>query len=404
MTRRRARHNGEGSLTKRQDGRWEGKYTAGVTPDGKQVRRSVYGRTRAEAAEKLKAKLAETPKGAIVLTERGKLTLADQLRAHLSLREAELGPGTVLKLESYIKVVSAHSAGGVALVDLKPAHLETLYRDLSKKYAAATVRHISVFVKQGLRRAVRHELLRTNVAEVAELPRMRDEKAAHPLEPEQLAAAMEQAQKVRLYPLFATIATLGLRHGEALGLQWGDIDWKAGTLEVQRTVVSRSGTPTLSTPKTRASLRTLYLPDELRGVLLVHLDALRTEGLSVSPTAWVFPSTVGGMLSQHNVRRVWRQILTAAKLPTETRIHDLRHTFVSRLIEAGADPRTAADLAGHSDPRMTLSVYTHSRAEQRKAALLASAGRVLPGRQPVVHSKARVPKEEEETASGTGLG
>lgn len=302
----------------------------------------------------------------MVLTELDKLTLADQLVAHLRLRESELSPGTVLKLESYIKIVRSTAAGGVPLIDLKPAHLETMYRELAGRYAAATVRH---------------ELLRVNQAEVAELPRMRDEKAANPLEPVQLFAALKEAQSHRLYPLFTTIAALGLRHGEALGLQWGDIDWTAGTLDVQRTVVSRSGTPTLSTPKTRASLRTLwtlYLSDELRAVLLAHLDTLRREGLSVSPTAWVFPSTVGGMLSQHNVRRVWRQILTAAGLPIETRIHDLRHTFVSRLIEVGADPRTAADLAGHSDPRMTLSVYTHSRAEQRKAALLASAGQVLP--------------------------
>ena len=377
-TRRRARHNGEGSVTRRKDGRWEGKYTAGYTPEGKQVRRSVYGRTRAEVAEKLKARLAETPKGAVVLTELGKLTLADQLGAYLRLREAELSPGTVLKLESYIKIVAASPTGGVPLMNLKPAHLETMYRDLAGRYAAATVRHISVFVKQALRRAVRHELLRVNPADVAELPRMQSEKAAHPLEPEQLHAALKEAQSHRLYPLFATIAALGLRHGEALGLQWGDIDWKAGTLEVRRAVVSRGGKPTLSMPKTRASLRTLYLPDELRAVLLAHLDTLGREGLPVSSTAWVFPSAVGGMLSQHNVRRVWRQILAAASLPTEIRIHDLRHTFVSRLIEAGADPRTAADLAGHSDPRMTLSVYTHSRAEQRKAALLASAGQVLP--------------------------
>ncbi|WP_272976890.1 tyrosine-type recombinase/integrase [Deinococcus geothermalis] len=376
--RRRARHNGEGSIIKRQDGRWEGKYTAGYTPEGQQVRRSVYGRTRAEAAEKLKAKLAETPKGAVVLAERGKLTLADQVGAHLRLREAELSPGTVLKLESYVKIVAANPTGGVPLINLKPAHLEALYRDLAGKYAAATVRHVSVFVKQALRRAVRHELLRVNPAEVAELPRMRGERAGVQLEPEGLAAILRAAQPHRLYPLFATIATLGLRHGEALGLQWGDIAWKAGTLDVRRAVVSRSGKPVLSAPKTPASLRTLYLPDELRAVLLTHLDLLRAEGQAVSPTAWVFPSAVGGMLSQHNVRRVWRQVLRAANVPAETRIHDLRGAFLSRLIESGADPRTAADLAGHSDPRMTLSVYTHSRAEQRKAALLASAGQVLP--------------------------
>jgi integrase len=87
----------------------------------------------------------------------------------------------------------------------------------------------------------------------------------------------------------------------------------------------------------------------------------------------VFPSAVGTPQSQHNVRRTWRTILRAASVDETVRIHDLRHTFVSRLIESGADPRTAADLAGHADPRMTLSVYTHTRAEKRKEALLRAA-------------------------------
>ncbi|EYB68831.1 hypothetical protein DEIPH_ctg017orf0206 [Deinococcus phoenicis] len=176
----------------------------------------------------------------------------------------------------------------------------------------------------------------------------------------------------RASPLFAIIAALGLRHGEALGLQWGDLDWKAGTLDVRRTVVSRGGTPMISEPKTRSARRTLYLTPALKTVLHRHLLDLKGRDLPTDASAWVFPNRMGGMLSQHNVRRVWRQALAAAEVSETTRIHDLRHTFVSRLIEGGADPRTAADLAGHADPRMTLSVYTHTRAEKRKATLLAS--------------------------------
>ncbi|WP_041230675.1 tyrosine-type recombinase/integrase [Deinococcus peraridilitoris] len=85
------------------------------------------------------------------------------------------------------------------------------------------------------------------------------------------------------------------------------------------------------------------------------------------------PKPAGTPQSQHNVRRDWRAILRKAKLDETYRIHDLRHTFLCRLIEDGVDPRTAADVAGHSDPRITLARYAYSRAEKRKSALLGVA-------------------------------
>lgn len=376
--RSRQRHNGEGSVRKRPDGSWEGRYTAGRDEQGRQVRRSVYGRTRAEVAQKLKEKLALTEKGALVLTEGGKLTLAEHLKAHLTMRQGEVSVGTLTKLEKYLKVIARHPVGGTPLKDVKPACLEIFYRDLAAQYAPQTVRHIAILIKRGLKQAVRHELIPRNPAEVAELPRMREERAGVQIEPEQLAAILREAQGHTLYPVFAIIATLGLRHGEALGLQWGDLDFDAGTLEIRRAVVSRSGIPDVSLPKTSGSYRTLYLPADLRAVLLRQRSDLGERGLPVSPAAWVFPSATGGMLSQHNVRRVWKRILERAGLPLETRIHDLRGAFLSRLIESGADPRTAADLAGHSDPRMTLKVYAYSRAERRKEALLTSTAGILP--------------------------
>lgn len=378
VTRRRARHNGEGSVRKRPDGTWEGRYTAGRNEAGQQVRRSVYGRTRAEVAEKLKDALALTEKGALVLTERGRLTLAQHLKAHLTTRAGEISLGTQVKLEKYLKIIERHPVGGTPLKDVKPAALEGFYRELAAQYAPATVRHISILIKRGLKQALRHELIPRNPAEVAELPRMREERAGVQIEPDQLAAILREAQAHVLYPLFATIASLGLRHGEALGLQWQDIDFKDGTLDIRRAVVSRGGIPDISLPKTPGSYRTLYLPADLHQVLLRQQSDLRERGLPTAPTAWVFPANTGGMLSQHNVRRVWKRILEKADMPQETRIHDLRSAFLSRLIESGADPRTTADLAGHSDPRMTLKVYAYSRAEKRKAALLTSTQGVLP--------------------------
>lgn len=386
--RKRPRHNAEGGIRKRPDGTWEARYTAGWTPEGKQVRKSVYGRTRTEVAEKLKAKLAAIPKGAVILAEQRRLTLGDYLQVFLDGREAQVSPGTHAKNLATMRLIKKHEVGGVPLPDLKPAALELFYRTLAQKYAASTVRHVRVLINLALKQAVRHEILAHHPGLVAELPRMKDAPERHIVPPEELARILPEARKTRHYALFALIATLGVRHGEALGFQWQDLDLEAGTLTVVRTVVDRNRKAVVSAPKTDASARTLYVPPALKAVLLAHRRELRAADLPTGPESWIFPSKHGNPMIQRHVRAAWAKTLKAANVETPYRIHDLRHTFISRLIEAGADPKTAADLAGHTDPRMTLSIYTHTRGEQRKKALLLASENLL----------GDVPEEEEEEA------
>ena len=374
MPRKRSRGNGEGSSPrKRADGRWEAKYTTGWTPEGKQVRRSVYGLTRAECAGKLKAGLAATTQGTILLTAQGKLTVAEYFAAYHAARQPEVGPGTHLKEGSYVKLLAKRLVGGTPLLTLRPAYLEDLYRDLATTHAPSTVQHLRSYINKGLRQAVRREVLPTHVGLIAELPRMKRESVARALEPDELARIVRFARDTRHHVLIITIAVLGVRHGEALGFQWQDLDAAAGTVQVARTVVDRNRKAVVSEPKTRASRRTLYLPPQLLDLWRSQRAALEAAGLRTGPGDWVFPSTRGNPMIQRNVRDGWKKILLAAGVDKPYRVHDLRHTFISRLIESGADPKTAADLAGHSDPRMTLSVYTHTRDETRKRALMAAS-------------------------------
>lgn len=86
----------------------------------------------------------------------------------------------------------------------------------------------------------------------------------------------------------------------------------------------------------------------------------------------MFASTKGGPLYPRNLLRHFRQALRAAGLP-HVAFHALRHTFVTLSLEAGADARTVADIAGHSSVTITLGVYAHSRPDGRRAAVRAVA-------------------------------
>lgn len=370
--RKRTRHNAEGSLRKRADGTWEGRYTEGFTADGKQIRKSVYAATRAACADKLKLKLAQTERGAMVMLSQGKLNFGSYLQAYLDSHT--FGDSTTRRYQSATKMVARHPSGGVNLADLKAAHLEKLYRDLLGEYAASTVRHVRAYVNQALKQAVRHELMRTHPGLIAEYPRVREESPARAIPRDELARIFAELKSSRNFPAVAFIAALGLRHGEALGVQWGDIDFQKGQLHLARGLPQVGGYAVPGPLKTRKAARSLYLSDELVRLLKRQRRRLVDAGLPVEGEAWVFPNRFGGPQRQSVIREVWTSALKRAKVSHPYRIHDLRHSFISRLItEDGTDPRTAADLVGHTDPSMTLRLYAHSRDDQRRAAQIKAA-------------------------------
>lgn len=374
--RKRTRHNGEGSLAKRKDGTWEGRYTLGRTPEGKQLRKSVYGRTRAEAADKLKAALATTERGAVHLAQGRRLSLSEYLHVYREQHAPGLAHSTQVRQKALANMVTRHAVGGMPLQDVKVAHLEALYRDLAQTYAAGTVRHLAVYIGMVYRQALRHEIVRASPAASAQRPRgAREEAVGRALEPQELQKALAAMQAFRNYAVIALIALTGLRHGEALGLRWQDVDEAAGTIDVRGTLISGpGGRPTPShRGKTEGALRTLYLNAPMRRVLAWQRELLEAEGQPTSGAAWIFPTAGGAPMRQSVILQTWRSALKRAGIAYPYRIHDLRHTLLTHLIEGGADPRTVADIAGHSDPSITLRLYTHGRAEVRKAALMQAA-------------------------------
>jgi integrase len=165
--------------------------------------------------------------------------------------------------------------------------------------------------------------------------------------------AAEQERRYDYTPLLRLVAALGLRKGEALGLQWRDFDKDAGVLHVQRQwLISGEYGPT----KTKAGTRAIALPADLRDELI----ALRLRSDFSLDEHPMFASMTGTPLGHRNVlRRGWEPARDAAKLPASLTLHSLRHAAASRLINAGLDPVTVAAVLGHEDANVTLRIYGH---------------------------------------------
>jgi len=231
-----------------------------------------------------------------------------------------------------------------------------------------TLRNIHSCVRGVLTQAVEDGILESNPA--ARLGKfMKAEKTkfrATALTRQEAQQFLDASQDIcpGYYPLFLTALRAGLRRGELVALQWGDIQF--GTREddpnrfilVQRNFVHRQ----LTTPKNRKSRR-VDMSKQLRAVLLKLRDerlfSAFAAGLDSILNDFVFPSPEGQVLDPDNLfHRYFLPVLTKSGL-RRIRLHDLRHTFGSLLIQDGATLAYVKEQMGHSSIQVTVDIYGH---------------------------------------------
>lgn len=165
---------------------------------------------------------------------------------------------------------------------------------------------------------------------------------------------------------------LGLRRAEVLGLRWADIDLEQERLQVTQTLQRVEGALQSLPPKTRHSRRTIPLPPPCLDALCQHRARQDRERLALGP-AWadsglVFTTTIGSPIEPDNLRRSWDKVRGATGDPP-ARFHDLRHTCVSLLLDAGTPPHVVRAIVGHSAIDVTMTIYAHASLDEKRTAL-----------------------------------
>jgi integrase len=197
---------------------------------------------------------------------------------------------------------------------------------------------------------------------------------------EQALTLLNAAKGRRFYALYVVAATLGLRHGELLGLRWQDIDDERATVTIAQTVQRADGRLYIAEAKTEASEATIPLPKVTRRVLTEHRERQDQER-RLAQDAWqehdlVFASTIGTPTEPRNLGRDFEKVRELAGLPS-VRLHDLRHTVVSLLLELGTPPHVVQAIARHAHIDVTMSIYAHTNLDAMRQALDAIEWREL---------------------------
>ncbi len=152
-----------------------------------------------------------------------------------------------------------------------------------------------------------------------------------------------------------------MRLGEICALEWTDLDVENKTISVNKSARKMDGKIVITTPKTKSSIRTIQINDDLVDLLL----AMREKQIV---SKYIFPSPeTGDIRDTTAVTRRLHRIQDRAGLP-RIRFHDLRHTFATLTLEAGVDVKTVSHMLGHTDAGFTMNTYMHVTDDMQKNA------------------------------------
>lgn len=359
------RGHGEGTIYKDPNGKWHGQVSL---PNGK--RKNVYGATRRAVQEKV-AQLRREIEAGMHGTTGGEQTLRQFAQDWLALHASQLRSKSY---SGYETIIRRHfdTLGDITINHLKATDIQTHYRRKLATLKPTTVHHIHACLHVVLDSAVRLGLIPRNYADYVDAPALKAEEM-HPLNERQARDMLSVVQDHPYEAIYVLALATGMREGELLGLRWEDIDLPRGRVRVAMTLHRGKGVFTLEPPKSRASLRTLPLPE-------YAADALRRRRMQQESdqeamgAAWMdtlhlaFTTGAGAPVRFDTLIRQFRKLIATTDIPTTTRIHDLRHTFATLLLERGVPIRVVSELLGHSSIGITLSIYGHVTPKMREGA------------------------------------
>jgi len=281
------------------------------------------------------------------------------------------------RLESLSTLAIQHMYGEILKTEYAPAKYEQngetqICVRPAKTYSIKTVRNVHALLHLCLDQARREGLIAKNPADDAKLPTAKPKEYTIPT-PEQMKQLLDELRGADCFLAILTCAVMGCRRGEALGLYWSDIDFNAGTIEFKRALVINNLTNHVEVGelKTKNSRRLLPLPDMLRVELhkmkQAKQGAARGAGTHVVSSPFVFTTIQGKPFRPDSVSQAFKRAAVRIGLPG-MRLHDLRHTAITYMLEAGENPKTVSEFAGHATAQFTLNQYAHVLDQSKKRA------------------------------------
>jgi integrase len=356
-------------IRKRKDGRWEGRYQSGEAYDGMLKYASIYGKSYAEVKEKLLAAktLPETQRRS------SKKLFGEILSEWLDTQTLRNKPSTQVKFGNLIRNHIAPALGNLALSQITTARLTRFMKDKAEHgrmdgqggLSNSTLQALLLILKSTLEYAAQERYM-PPMTFTLKCPEVKRESAKTLTVKEQ--AMLERSLRSELdaskLGILLCLYT-GLRIGEVCALHWRDIDLANGLIYVRQTVQrlqDKAPSPERKTvlfcdlPKSERSLRSVPIPPCLMGLLRTFRG--KTDG-------YVLTGQQDKLMEPRTYQYRFKRYIVDAGV-ADVNFHVLRHTFGTRFIELGGDPKTLFELLGHASVEITLNKYVHPSLEIKR--------------------------------------
>jgi len=364
---------------KLKNGKWS--CTADASPDpktGKRRQVTRRGNTKKEAQQRTRERIKELDSG--TLTE---LSFREVYEEWLRVYRSSVKPATVDGRVSTLKHFIENKGFGdiqikrITTRDLQNYLIERQEEGLSTEYLNA----IKVSLKLVFNYAVKMSMLKASPVTNLIVPKgTSPEGKRRYLEKDEVKSllkyAAEHASLQHYVMLYCQLST-GMRVGEMIALQWDDIDFSEGTININKTLYKTPKVFKLVAPKTKGSYRRILIDDHLIKLLKQYKIYQNTVRLQ-RPSDWwehdlVFSTLTkepGRPLWSSNVANYFNRIYRAIGIDNEiTGSHILRHTHITMLVEAGLDLRSIMDRVGHESSETTLEIYSHVTQKMREEGI-----------------------------------
>ena len=365
--------SGSGSIRQRADGTWEARLTVGTDPGtGKPIRKSVYGRSQAEARKRMTATQRAIDNGTYQAPD--KTTVSQWLDTWMEpFCAVKVKP---LTFSSYAVAIKNHikpSLGALRLQAVRGVHVQKLYNRMTADgLSAKTVKNVAAILHKAFSVAVKQGLMQANPCDAAELPKAMH-KEITPLTDSEIPLFLKAIKGHPIEGAYALCLFAGLREGECLGLSWDQVNFEARRITISQQLQheKKRSAQYYIAPSTKSGKPRQIEPPEITFQYLRAERKRQTENRLAAGPLWsnpdnlVFTDELGRHLAISTFYKTFKRIVSSIGRP-DARPHDLRHTAATVAIAAGADIKSVQDLLGHATASFTLNVYAHTSDQMKK--------------------------------------
>ena len=358
---------------------WEARYTVGFDPStGKQVQKSVSGKTQKEVAQMLKAATAALDNGTYIAPN--KMTVAQWLDTWQADYLKGVKPSTVSSYQATIKNHIKPNIGAIRLDALTTHDIQEFYNkrfegdENRSPLSAKTIKNIHGVLHKALQQAMLNSYIRTNPSNPCILPRV-TRKKIKPLNEHQIADFLKAIKGHKYENMFLVALFTGMRQGEVCGLQWECVDFDNGTVLIDKQLQSLRGkvrgdkekytlVPTKN-GKERTITAAPFVMDLLWKTKQAQ-DANRKDFCNdFIENGLVFTDEIGNRVTPQALYRAFKLVVTELNMK-DVRFHDLRHSYAVVSLKSGDDVKTVQENLGHATASFTLDTYGHVTEKMKK--------------------------------------